>query len=201
MAESRTRRAAHRPSRRQEIVEAAIADFARKGISASIAEIANESSMVQASIYYHFKNKPELFTACVSEVSRRIMNARSSLESPDKILPTREAVSLVWTWAEHHREEAKLLYVWSLAGPPEAKAVRRRFEEYYVRRMRRRMRSLGGSTPLDSTVERLASRTYMTLAMSVSEAWVDGQPLGGTLDQSRIAAALAEISVRITGVP
>ncbi|MFB9858748.1 hypothetical protein [Paenarthrobacter aurescens] len=63
------------------------------------------------------------------------------------------------------------------------------------------MRSLGGSTPLDSTVERLASRTYMTLAMSVSEAWVDGQPLGGTLDQSRIAAALAEISVRITGVP
>ncbi|MEV0688219.1 TetR/AcrR family transcriptional regulator [Nocardia sp. NPDC050378] len=200
-ADDRPRRAAHRPSRRQEIIEAAIAVFAREGISASIAEVAKESSMSQASIYYHFKNKPELFTACVSEVSRRIMNATSSHEPPDTFLHTKEAVDIVWTWAEHHREEAKLLYVWAVAGPPEAKAVRHRFEEYYVRKVRRRMRRFSGSTPLDHAVERLASRTYMTLAITVAEAWVDGHPLGGTLDQRRIAAALAEISVRVTGVP
>ncbi|MET3774256.1 TetR/AcrR family transcriptional regulator [Arthrobacter nitrophenolicus] len=199
--EARPRRAAHRPSRRQEIIEAAIVVFARKGISASIAEVAQETSMSLASIYYHFKGKPELFTACVSEVSRRIMNATSSQEPPEKLLQTREAVNLVWTWAEHHREEARLLYVWAVAGPPEAKAVRHRFEEFYVRRARRRMRRVGGSTPLDFAVERLASRTYMSLAMGVAEAWVEGHPLGGTLDQHRIAAALAEVSVRVTGVP
>jgi AcrR family transcriptional regulator len=196
-----SRRAAHRPSRRQEILEAGIRVFARSGIAASVADVASESAMSQASIYYHFKSKPELFTACVAEVSRRIMAARSSPEASGSPISTREAVRVVWEWAEHHRAEAKLLYVWATGGPPEAQAVRRRFEEHYVRRMRRRMRALGGTAPLDLAVERVASRTYMTLAMSVSESWADGQPVGGTLERREIAAALAEVSVRITGVP
>lgn len=157
--------------------------------------------MSQASIYYHFKNKPEFFTACVAEVAKRIMEARSAQETSGVVLPMRDAVSIVWTWAEHHSAEAKLLYVWAASGPVEAQEIRRRFEEHYVRRMRRRMRQTEPSSTADRTVERLAARTYMTLAMGVAEAWADGQPLGTSTDQRRVAAALAEVSVRLTGVP
>jgi AcrR family transcriptional regulator len=175
--------------------------FAREGISASLADIANESSMSQASIYYHFDNKADLFTACVAEVSRRIMKTTSAEEPPDKPLPTKKAVDIVWTWAAHHRDEAKLLYVWAVAGPPEARAVRQRFEEFYVRRVRRRMRRVGEPKPSDSVAERIASRTYMALALGVAQSWVEGRPIGGTLDQREIADALADVSVRVTGVP
>ena len=61
--------AAHRPSRRTEIIDAAIRLFARKGfVDASISEVAEEAGVVVNAIYYHFASKEELFTAAVQSV-------------------------------------------------------------------------------------------------------------------------------------
>jgi AcrR family transcriptional regulator len=195
------RRAAHRPSRRHEVVDAAIEVFAERGIAASVADIAAATGMSQASIYYHFGSKEELFTTAVRAVSRRVIDTTRQYESREHKLLTRDAVAIVWSWAEQHRNEARLLYVWALGGPPEAQQVRREFIEHYVRRVRRRIPRPEPATKIDLAVERLAARSYMALAMGVSELWADGVPIAGTLDRERISAALAVVSEQLTSAP
>jgi AcrR family transcriptional regulator len=183
------------------VVDAAIEVFAALGISASVADIAAATGMSQASIYYHFASKEELFTTAVRAVSRQVIDTTRQYESRDRPLPTRDAVAIVWSWAEQHRNAARLLYVWALAGPPEAQQARREFIEHYVRRVRRRIPRPEPATKLDLAVERLAARSYMTLSMGVSELWADGVAIAGTTDRERISKALATVSERLTGAP
>ncbi len=64
---------AHRPSRRNDIVDAAIRQFARKGfVDASISDVAEEADVVVTAVYYHFSGKEELFSAAVDQVFRSI---------------------------------------------------------------------------------------------------------------------------------
>ena len=56
--------AAHRPSRRTDIIDAAIRLFARKGfVDAVISEVAEEAGVAVTAIYYHFSGK-ESFSFC-----------------------------------------------------------------------------------------------------------------------------------------
>lgn len=201
MSKAPSPRAAHRPSRRQDVIDAAIEVFSEQGIAASMANIAAATGMSQASLYYHFASKEELFTAAVRAVSRRVIETTRQHEGQDHRLPTREAVAIVWRWADEHPKEARLLYVWALGGPPDARQVRRQFIEHYVRRVRRRIPRPEPATRLDLAVELLAARSYMTLAMGVSELWADGVPIAGSTDRERISKALASVSERLTGAP
>ena len=55
-------RPAHRPSRREEIIDAALRVFSREGYTAaSVEDIAQESGVAATAIYYHFGGKDELF--------------------------------------------------------------------------------------------------------------------------------------------
>lgn len=56
---------------KQFIVDVATKIFERKGYSAtSMAEIKNETNLSKGSIYYHFKNKEELYLYCIEQVSK-----------------------------------------------------------------------------------------------------------------------------------
>jgi AcrR family transcriptional regulator len=60
---------AHRPSRRNTIVDAAVRQFARKGfVEASMADVAEEAGVAVTAVYYHFAGKEELYSAAVSRV-------------------------------------------------------------------------------------------------------------------------------------
>ena len=64
---------AHRPSRRNDIIDAAIRQFARKGfVDASISDVAEEADVVVTAVYYHFSGKEELFSAAVNRVFESI---------------------------------------------------------------------------------------------------------------------------------
>ena len=61
--------AAHRPSRRNVIVAAAVTVFARQGFSdTSIQEVATEAGVAPTAVYYHFSGKEELFEAALAHV-------------------------------------------------------------------------------------------------------------------------------------
>ena len=73
---------AHRPSRRADIVDAAIRLFARRGfVDTSIADVADESDVVVTAVYYHFSGKEELFTAAVHKVFDSISAVVSAVRS------------------------------------------------------------------------------------------------------------------------
>ena len=69
----KTSQPAHRPSRRNDIIDAAIRLFARKGfVDAAISDVADEADVVVTAVYYHFAGKEELFSAAVHRVFESI---------------------------------------------------------------------------------------------------------------------------------
>jgi TetR/AcrR family acrAB operon transcriptional repressor len=55
---------------RQEIIAAARRVFAERGVSrTTLADIAKEAGVTRGAIYWHFKNKPDLFFAMMEQVS------------------------------------------------------------------------------------------------------------------------------------
>lgn len=64
MSERRSRREERKEETRRELVEAAGAAFARRGFhGASLEEIAREAGYSTGAVYWHFKNKDDLFLA------------------------------------------------------------------------------------------------------------------------------------------
>ena len=75
------KRAAHRPSRRREIIDAATVVFAREGYAeANVEDIAQAAGVAPTAIYYHFGGKEELFAqalrAALNGFSDRIFQVR-----------------------------------------------------------------------------------------------------------------------------
>lgn len=193
-------RPAHRPSRRGEIVEAAVRVFARSGLRASMAEIAQECGLGPSAVYYHFASKNELFTAAVTAVAEHVEGATADAErAVPGVLPMHDAVAVVWRWSAEHRDAARLLYSWTLAGPAEARLARQQFVERYRAKVLERIPGRPRTERVDELVDHLVVRTYMNLAMGLSEAWVNGEPIGGTVDQDVIVETLTEVSRRLTG--
>ena len=64
MSERRSRRDERKEETRRELIEAATATFARRGFhGASLEEIAREAGFSTGAVYWHFKNKDDLFLA------------------------------------------------------------------------------------------------------------------------------------------
>lgn len=136
VASASAKKLPHRPSRRQEIVGAAIRVFAAKSFSdASIQDVAVEADVVPSAVYYHFAGKDELFELAMRRVldmvNQSVADVRAQ-EDPDAD-PSLEAVILaVWHWVEAHPDESRLLHHHLPGATPEASALRREFEEEHV---------------------------------------------------------------------
>ena len=67
MADDPQTQPAHRPSRRNDILDAATRLFARKGfVDASIADVAEEADVAVTAVYYHFASKDDLVLEVLS---------------------------------------------------------------------------------------------------------------------------------------
>jgi AcrR family transcriptional regulator len=128
----------HRPSRRHEIVAAAIRVFAAKSFSdASIQDVADEADVVPSAVYYHFAGKDELFELAMRRVldmvNEVVAEVRAQEDSSE--VPSLEPVILaVWTWVEKHPDESRLLHYHLPGATADASALRREFEEEHVQR-------------------------------------------------------------------
>ncbi len=75
--------------RRQQILEAAMNCFSRKGYySSSMDDIAAELSFSKSLIYYYFKNKRDIFLAILDDWSQKSSNAWKLMVSPDDDITT-----------------------------------------------------------------------------------------------------------------
>jgi len=67
--------------RREQILSAALALFATKGLSATkISDIAQKSGMSQGLIYHYYKSKEEIFTWLIDSAMQRMNTAAQNLE-------------------------------------------------------------------------------------------------------------------------
>ncbi len=200
------KRPAHRPSRRQEILHAAIAVFARKGyVEANVDDIAREASVVPTAIYYHFGSKEELFhqalRAAMDGFSERVYEARPDIEEGDADA-LRRVVRSGWEWWSTHPDDSALLGRYSQGSTGHAVQLRAAWEERhlvraydYLPRGVRAARS-GKAAREQHAVNSLRMRVLLEAIFACQAAGLEGGPLN-TMSRGSVAKELEDVCVRL----
>jgi len=120
---------AHRPSRRQEIIDAAIKVFARTGFAeTSVQDIADEAQVVPTAVYYHFDGKEELLELAMRRVFDQlnavVEEARPDTE-PGDAKGLLRVIDAVWDWVEKNPDEARRAMYADCATNGNVKVLRR----------------------------------------------------------------------------
>ena len=196
-ASAEDRSPAHRPSRRGEIVAAAIRVFGAEGLAgATIADVAEAAGMAPAAVYYHFSGKEELLSAAVEAIGNDVTGivagalADPSLDPVDQLA---SAVRLVFAWADDHREEAQLFYLWAVGAAPEVERIRRSFYERHVHGARLRM--VGTAMPPEAVD--LAARTVVSMSIQTSVAWLSEDVFPEGTTRKAVVDGLVRTAVRL----
>jgi AcrR family transcriptional regulator len=204
-------RPAHRPSRREEIIDAAIKVFARTGYAeASVDDIARECGVAATAIYYHFGGKDELFNQALMTSLDRFSNsvnqarATGSGKMDRKVLRHVIAAGQERTLA--YPDEALFLLHHTYRPTAEARRLQQAWEELHaqqffdylpqpqtVPRSPRKAREQHASRLLASRV--VVGTTIISQAARLNEGPLSHVPLPNLME------AVGDICVRIvTGV-
>ncbi len=132
------KRAAHRPSRRREIVDAATEVFAREGYAeANVEVIAQAAGVAPTAIYYHFGGKEELFAqalrAALNGFSDRIFQVRPDTAA-GSVESLRTVVRAGWDFWFSHPDAARLVGRYSEGSTAHALQLRREWELRHLER-------------------------------------------------------------------
>ncbi|CAA0105843.1 HTH-type transcriptional regulator MtrR [Mycolicibacterium vanbaalenii] len=194
------RRAAHRPSRRRDIIEAAVAVFAEKGFAeASINDIAQRAKVVQSGIYYHFETKADLFDAAIEAVYDSLdaaVEAARAGHAPGSPEELRAVIHAGNSWADEHPRASKMLYSQLPGATPRSAQFR---EEHEARHAAAAFRYLerddvsADDSGVNSINDVLTARTLVHLMISVMPLRLDGGAL------SRRSAQALEVSLQAVG--
>jgi len=127
MEQKRTR-PANRPSRRPEIVRAAVDLLSVQLPDAiSVGDIAAQAGMTPAAFYYHFPSKDDLLNEIVAsfaaewvdELTARLGRVQTVGEVPD-------LVAMMISWLDDHERPATVYFVTSVAATEKAEETRRK---------------------------------------------------------------------------
>jgi AcrR family transcriptional regulator len=201
------RKPAHRPSRRHELVQAAVSVFARQGYSeSSVEDVAEEAGVVPTAIYYHFGTKEELLhqalKSAMDQFSEAILDARTEGQPADADV-LRRVIKTGWTWWESHPEESLLIGRYSQATTGQALELRSEWEERHRSRAYDYLPGTGtGSSRTGRAVREqhavntLRIRALLDIILAAEAATLPGGALADYSSQE-LADELAEVCVRL----
>ena len=195
---------AHRPSRRNEIVDAAIKVFSRFGYAdTSIQAVADEAGVVPTAVYYHFAGKDELFNVALQTVILELdVVVERSRPEGDQSGALGLIIEAVWEWIEQRPDHARIMYSHLPGTSKQAQVLRREFEEQHIERAfvyarqappdERRHRTAAAT----HAAARLSVRTLISLLIAIHPMRLDGGPLSRRSPKA-LRAALEDVSQRI----
>ncbi|MFI7701871.1 TetR/AcrR family transcriptional regulator [Nonomuraea sp. NPDC049480] len=166
------RRAAHRPSRRHAIVDAATQLFAVQSPDVvTVADIADQAGMTPAAVYYHFPSKDDILLECmrlfsaefVSEV-RRLSQNLSEDSTPGDLL-----VSLL-TWLEERHAGSSVFFVSSVGASLETETLRMEVRVHLITLFQRAVRRRGRIGTAKAAV---VATSMVALLEAASVSWLE----------------------------
>lgn len=199
-------RPAHRPSRREEIIDAAIRVFSREGYTAaSVEDIAQECGVAATAVYYHFGGKDELFNqalrTALDRFSETVYAARLSGD-PTAPATLRRVIHAGWLRATSHPAEMRFLLQHTFRPTPEARKLQQDWEERHVQRSLDYLPPPAAPprTPRDARVQHaarlLASRVMVYTTIVAQESRLAGGPLAEQ-PVTQVAKAVEDVCIRI----
>lgn len=164
-------------ARRQQIVDAALAIFARSGYHASsLREIAKRVGLTTAGVMHHFASKEELFTEVLRQRDERVREAAGDITEATLLAQTRKVV-------EHNQANRGLTSLYTIISA-EATDTEHPAHQYFVDRYAHG-RSLAEATLRDAIAHgRLRDDIDVSLAARLIPAVMDGLQQQWLLDDS-----------------
>ena len=194
MPKSRSSRPANRPSRRHEILEAAVDLLAvQPPDEIAVSDIAAHCGMTPAAFYYHFASKDEILDEIVAgfaeQWSETVQAALAEVHGQDD-LP--QCVDQVLNWVEEHERSARVFFVTSVGATSSAEAVRRRTRNELARRAARTFREIAPGA--DRIRVAIAGLGMVTLLEVVARSRLDLDARYRTLGPVRFRATAGELA-------
>ncbi|BDX33418.1 hypothetical protein TUM20985_39650 [Mycobacterium antarcticum] len=176
-------RAAHRPSRRDDIIAAAVSVFAERGfVETSVNDIADAAKVSASSVYYHFPTKAHVFdaaTAVVYESLDAAVAAASAVSGVDR--GSAEGLFVIihgaYQWVTDHPDASKILYSHLPGATPESARLRDQHEARHVAGASRFLEHAAASSPVaavGSPAAQLAARTLVRAMLTMMPLRLEG---------------------------
>jgi AcrR family transcriptional regulator len=194
---------ARRPSRRDEIVDAAVAVFAERGfVDTSISDVAEAAQVAVTAIYYHFTGKDDLYGAAIEKVLSSVDEVVADVRADDAPADgdtLYRVIDAVWEWVDENPEPAKLMHLHTPGATREAARLRREFDELHVRRAFDyigQVSSFEPASPQRMAEGALAVRTLVDVLIAIHPMRMPGGPLSGCSPKA-LRAAVKSLSSRL----
>ncbi|GAA2634377.1 TetR/AcrR family transcriptional regulator [Streptomyces vastus] len=195
---------AHRPSRRQHIITAAVRVFGRNGVAeTSIQDIADEAQVVPTAVYYHFDGKEELLELAMRRVFDQlnaVVEAARPESEPGSTEGLLRVIDAVWDWVEQNPEEARLYQVQIASANGHVKVLRDEFEQRHIQRAYDYLPEGTTRSPRAAksrhAAQALAVRTLISTTMLVMALRAEGGPLS-QLPSRSVQEAVRSLALRI----
>jgi AcrR family transcriptional regulator len=190
----------HRPSRRAQIVEAAMRLHARRdGQPVTVAEIAREAYMSTPAIYYHYPSKDAVLLDGLRQFSAELAGVvRAAGEEAARTGRIADLISSVIRWLDGRRHEA---IVWYLTGPQAINADGLRGEltaqtEPALRAAVRAART--GAEPSDTEVD-VVVLALSSLLEIAAQSWLAEDQVRRVLGPKNFLAEVGRLTERLAG--
>ena len=121
------RRPAHRPSRRNAVIDGAMGLFATMPVDeVTVQDVASAVEMTPAAVYYHFASKEQILLEGMEHFRDQLLaEVRSAMPAPGDTDGVRQLVVHVLAWAGRHRTPATVYFVNSIGLNLLVEALRR----------------------------------------------------------------------------
>jgi AcrR family transcriptional regulator len=196
---------AHRPSRRDEIIDAAITVFAQHGfVDASIANVAEQAGVAVTAVYYHFSGKQELYEAAIAKVLRTVDDIVAAVradDAPGDRDALHRTITAVWEWVDANPNPAMLMSLHTPAATRRSAELREEFDELHVRRAFAYLDETPTRLSAVQLAERgMAVRVLVDLLIAIHPMRLADGPLSG-YRSSVLLAAVKRVSTRLLDLP
>ncbi len=196
---------AHRPSRRDEIVDAAISVFATHGfVDAAIAQVAETAGVAVTAVYYHFASKNDLYEAAISRVLRTVDDIVAAVRADDAPGDTdtlNRTIDAVWEWVDANPGPATLMSLHTPAATRRAAELRHEFDELHVRRAFAYLNDSPSKASASHGAEAaMAVRVMVDLLISIHPMRVAGGPLS-SYASAELRKVVKQVSSRLLTIP
>jgi AcrR family transcriptional regulator len=193
---------AHRPSRRDDIVDAAISEFSRCGfVDASISEIAAAAGVAVTAVYYHFAGKEDLYGAAITSVLASVDQVVASVRPDDAVDDDtlHRVIDAVWEWVDDNPEPATLMHLHTPAATRQAMQLRREFDDLHVQRAFAYTGSADdgqGPSSRRKAIATLSVRTLVDVLIAIHPMRMPGGPLSDC-SPTALRKAVKSLSTRL----
>ena len=193
-ASPRSTRPANRPSRRHEILTAAIELLAvQPPDQIAVSDIAAQAGMTPAAFYYHFASKDEILDEIIAEFagdwSKLVGGLLPELTHPEDLI---DFIDDILSWVDEHQRVSTVYFVTSIGATSTGEALRKKTRDDLSKRAAKSFLVMNPAKDrIDSAVAGLG---LITLLEVISRARLELDPSYRTLGPMRFRASAATLA-------